>query len=217
MSDQIRFSGDGNIWGSPLLFRLVLSSDHFTGATGKSPTVEISKNGGPFASPAGAVSEVGHGLYKIAEDAADRNTTGPLRIFATAAACDESMTDYEVVGYSLTETSSVEVWSAPVTDNILDDSFGQVFFRSLYHWHPTPPLSIKGVKNGPDGWDSIVIESGVNARQAQSICFAFAAGQTSGAGSGTTTIKNPAGTATRIVATTPGDGNRTSMSISPPL
>lgn len=35
------------------------------GKTGLSPTVTLSKNGGAFASPAGAVTEVANGWYKI--------------------------------------------------------------------------------------------------------------------------------------------------------
>jgi hypothetical protein len=72
----------------PLLFLLVDETDHLTGETGKSPTVTISKNGGSFASPAGTVSEVGNGWYKVAGNATDANTLGPLTLHATASGCD---------------------------------------------------------------------------------------------------------------------------------
>jgi hypothetical protein len=48
----------------PLEFLLVLASDHRTGATGIAPTVRLSKAGGAFAVPAGAVAEVGQRLVQ---------------------------------------------------------------------------------------------------------------------------------------------------------
>src|SRR4029077_10405761 len=76
--------------GTPLLFLLMLSSDHLSPATGKTPTVTISKNGGAFASPAGAVSEISGGWYKFADNATDTNTLGPLAIHVTEASSDNS-------------------------------------------------------------------------------------------------------------------------------
>ncbi len=67
----------------PLVFRLVDSTDGCTPETGKSPTVTIAKNGGSPASPAGAVSEIGDGYYKVAGNATDTNTVGPLVLHAS--------------------------------------------------------------------------------------------------------------------------------------
>jgi len=78
-------------------FLLVLSSDHITGATGKTPTVTISKNGAPFATPQGAVSEIGNGRYMLAPSRADTDTVGPLALHATAAGCDPTDRDFAVV------------------------------------------------------------------------------------------------------------------------
>ncbi len=86
----------------PLAFLLVLSSDHITGATGKSPVVTISKNGGAFASPAGAITEKGNGWYAVAANAADTNTLGPLILHATGTACDPSDEQFIVVDYNPT-------------------------------------------------------------------------------------------------------------------
>ena len=83
----------------PLLFKLRLASDHITGATGKSPTVTLSKNGAAFGSPAGAVTEVANGWYKVAGNATDAGTLGPLVLHATAALCDETDEAFEVVAY----------------------------------------------------------------------------------------------------------------------
>jgi hypothetical protein len=91
---------------------MVLSSDHITGATGKSPTVTISKNGGAFAAPSGTVSEIGQGLYALAANALDANTLGPLLLHATAASCDPRDDTFDVVNYNPT---SVVPMSNPPT------------------------------------------------------------------------------------------------------
>lgn len=83
----------------PMMFLMVDSTDHVTGKTGLSPTVTISKNGGSFASPSGAVSEIANGLYKIAGNATDSNTVGELWIHATATGADPTDTAYTVVPY----------------------------------------------------------------------------------------------------------------------
>lgn len=83
----------------PLFFLMVDSTDHVTGKTGLSPTVTLSKNGGAFASPSGAVSEVGNGLYKVAGNATDSNTVGELWVHATATGADPTDTSYTVVAY----------------------------------------------------------------------------------------------------------------------
>jgi hypothetical protein len=73
---------------SVLLFLMVQSADHISPLTGATTTVTLSKNGGAFAAPAGAVSEIGNGWYKVAGNATDTNTLGPLALHATAASGD---------------------------------------------------------------------------------------------------------------------------------
>jgi hypothetical protein len=65
--------------------------------TGASPTVLLSKNGGLFASPAGAVAEVGNGLYRVAANATDSNTLGILALYAAAVGALDSSMAYAVV------------------------------------------------------------------------------------------------------------------------
>lgn len=84
---------------------MVLSSDHLTGATGKSPTVTLSKNGGAFGSPAGLISEIGNGWYSVAGNATDENTLGPLLLHAAAVACDPTDENYPVVSYNPQSTA----------------------------------------------------------------------------------------------------------------
>ncbi len=71
--------------------------DHRTGATGLTPTVLISKNGSAFESPAGAVSEIGNGWYKVVGNADDTDTLGPLVLHATAPGADPCREVYDVV------------------------------------------------------------------------------------------------------------------------
>lgn len=82
-----------------ITFLLVLSSDHITGATGKSPTVTLSKNGGSYGAASGAVTELGNGIYRLAGNATDANTLGPLDIHITATDCDPADIKCQVVAF----------------------------------------------------------------------------------------------------------------------
>lgn len=84
----------------PLVFLMIDSSDHVSGKTGLSPTVTLSKAGGSFGSPTGAVSEIGSGWYKVAGNATDTATLGPLVLHATATGADTMDTVFCVVAYN---------------------------------------------------------------------------------------------------------------------
>jgi hypothetical protein len=85
----------------PLVFLLVSSSDHVTGLTGlgSGVTVTLSKNGGSFAAPAGAISETGKGWYAVAGNATDTGTLGPLVLHATGTGADPTDAIHEVVAF----------------------------------------------------------------------------------------------------------------------
>lgn len=80
-----------------LVFTMIDSSDHISGKTGVAPTVTISKNGAAYASPSGAVTEIGNGDYKLAANATDANTIGMLRLRATGSGCDPTNVSFDVV------------------------------------------------------------------------------------------------------------------------
>jgi len=84
----------------PLVFLMVDSSDHITGKTGLAPTVKLGKAGAAGGAPAGAVSEIDAtnmpGWYKVAGNATDSGTLGPLVLHATAAGADPCDVLYEV-------------------------------------------------------------------------------------------------------------------------
>lgn len=88
-----------NSTAHPILFRLALSSDHYSAATGLSPAVTLSKDGGAFAAAAGAVTELGSGWYALAGHAADRATLGTLAVRAAAATADDYAGTYAIVNY----------------------------------------------------------------------------------------------------------------------
>ena len=76
----------------PLFFFLTQSSDHISGLTGATPTVELSKNGAAGAVPAGAISQIDSvnlpGWYQVAGNATDTNTLGDILLHATATSAD---------------------------------------------------------------------------------------------------------------------------------
>lgn len=82
-----------------LPFLLVSSTDHIAGVTGLSPTVTLSKAGGSFASPSGAVTEIGNGWYKVAGNATDTNTLGSLILHATGTGADPVDVEFAVVAF----------------------------------------------------------------------------------------------------------------------
>jgi hypothetical protein len=83
----------------PITFLMVQSADHVTGLTGATVTVTLSKNGGAFASPAGAVTEIGSGWYSLAANATDRDTLGELDLHATATGGDPTDEKYLIVSF----------------------------------------------------------------------------------------------------------------------
>jgi hypothetical protein len=83
----------------PLLFFMRDSGDHISGKTGLSPTVTISKNGGGFSSPSGAVTEIANGWYKVAGNATDTSAEGPLVLHATGTGADPTDAVYNVVSF----------------------------------------------------------------------------------------------------------------------
>ena len=74
--------------GYPYQFFMASSADHATGVTGLTPTAMLSKNGGAFATPAGAIVEVGLGWYALQPNATDRNLIGDCILHATSPGCD---------------------------------------------------------------------------------------------------------------------------------
>jgi hypothetical protein len=100
----------------PLVFLLVDSSLHIAGKTSVVPTVTISKNGGSFTTPAGTVTEMSNGWYKVAPNATDCDTLGPLILHAEGTGADPTDEVWQIVavnprsasyGLSLAKTTNI--------------------------------------------------------------------------------------------------------------
>ena len=79
-----------------LMFLMVSAADHITGLAGLVPAVTLSKNGAAFGAPVGAITEVGDGWYRVAPNATDADTYGPLILHATAVGADPTDETYDV-------------------------------------------------------------------------------------------------------------------------
>lgn len=139
---------------------LVLTSDHITPATGKTPTVTIAKNDGVgFVTPSGSVSELGNGWYAVAPNATDASTLGPITLHATASGCDPSDEEFVVVNYSPTATTPT---ATPSTTTI---SVGDLITAALRRINvlqagepPTPDDFADGMLRFGDLIDALGIE-----------------------------------------------------------
>jgi hypothetical protein len=123
----------------PLVFILIDSADHISPITGLAPDVQISKNGSSFAAPAGVITELGLGWYKVAGNATDTGTLGPLLLHATATGADPTDAAYEVVAYDPGDSAGLglsrldaaisgtedAVWNALIADHQIAGSVGQ--------------------------------------------------------------------------------------------
>jgi hypothetical protein len=114
----------------------------------------------------------------------------------TAGAILGTNLDAQVSTRSTFAGGSVASVAAPVTVGTVNDKTGYVLASS--------------------GFDSIVIETGINPRQALSAVLASAAGVISGAGTGQVVTKGAKTSTTRIVASVDDAGNRSSVTLSLP-
>jgi hypothetical protein len=112
----------------PIMFFLASAADRVSGVTGASPAVFISKNGGAFAAPSGAVSETGDGWYALTPAGADVATNGVLLLHATAPGADPADVKCQVVAFSPYDPAALglaDLAAAPslaeIKAGILDD------------------------------------------------------------------------------------------------
>lgn len=88
-------------------FFMVLSADHLTGATGKTPSVTLNKDGSGFSAAAGIITEYGYGWYSIKLAVIDSSIPGTLIFHITAADCDPVDFAKEVVTEPIITTSDI--------------------------------------------------------------------------------------------------------------
>lgn len=101
----------------PLEFFMADSASRDAGKTGLTPVVKLSKNGGSGASPSGTVSEIdatNHpGWYKVAGNATDTNTLGPLILTATATGAINADVQFNVVAYDPQDATRLGLATLP--------------------------------------------------------------------------------------------------------
>ncbi len=122
---------------------MVDSTDHVTGKTALSPTVTISKNGGAFASPFGAVTELSSGWYAIAGNATDRNTIGELLIHATGTGADPLDERYLIVPFDPFDAAALGL-------SLLDVAVSTRLASASYTAPPTAS------ENADANWDEVL-------------------------------------------------------------
>jgi hypothetical protein len=111
-------------------------------------------------------------------------------------------TNNDKTGYSLTQAFPANFASLAI------DSSGRMTAGSV--------ADKTGYALASAGLDAVVVEPGINARQALSPILAAAAGVVTGAGTGTIVFQAANSSTTRIVATTDNAGNRLSVVLSLP-
>jgi hypothetical protein len=170
----------------PLVFLLISSTDHITGLTGASPTVTIAKNAGTFATPAGAVTEVGNGWYKVAANGTDTSTLGPMLLHASATGSDPVDMMFPVVAVN-PQSSTAFVSSVPAVTGAVGSVTNSVVAASITApviaasvTAPVVAASVTApVSVAANGLDLVIIESGVNLPQAIAAIGAESCGVTS--------------------------------------
>lgn len=175
----------------PLLFLMVNSTDHISGKTGLAPTVTISKNGGAFAAPTGAISEIANGWYKVAGNAEDTNTVGPLVLHVEATGADPCDDRFEVVAFDPGSATNLGL-----------SSIGAL-------------TADERIASADALFDRAAAIDGKTLRQAMAIVAAVIAGKVSGAGSGVENFVGLDSETPRVEVTTDAAGNRTSVEYLP--
>lgn len=82
---------------NPILIFLKSTTDHATAVTGVTPTVKLIKTSGVLSVPAGQVTEIGSGGYKITFAATDLDTPGDMIVYATATGADPISDRYTIL------------------------------------------------------------------------------------------------------------------------
>jgi hypothetical protein len=133
------------------------------------------------------------------------------------AECDTALADYD--GPTNTEMTAAfteikgATWDATNSLEAIRD-------RGDAAWITATSVTVSdktGFSLAAAGLDSIVIETGLNARQALSVAVASAAGKVSGAATTTVVILGAGVETTRITATVDANGNRSAVTLAPPV
>ncbi len=209
-----------------LMFLMVDSTDHVTGKTGLTPTVTLSKNGAAFGSPAGAVSEVANGWYKVAGNATDSNTEGPLALHATATGADPTDTIYNVVDPATetygAKTTSIVANAITATAINADAITAAKVANGAIDAATFAAGAIDAAALATDAANEIAdalldraagVETGLTPRQVFRLFAAALLGKCSGLATTTAVFRDTGDSKDRITATVDANGNRTAVTL----
>lgn len=141
-------------------FLMVLSSDHVSGATGKTVTVKLGKNGASGTTAAGSVTEVDAanlpGVYQIQFTVADVNTLGSLALAATAAGCDPTNETHQVQSQIFTDLSINASGQVLIGSNFKQNTAVAFFpFVMTINGVPTAGLTVTAQRNFGSGFSAM--------------------------------------------------------------
>jgi hypothetical protein len=195
------------------MFLMVLSSDHLTGATGKTPAVTISKNSAAFAAAAGVVTEIASGWYNVALTVADTGTLKDLAFHITATSCDPTdFVDQVVALDPFTATvnpGASGITSASFAAGAVTSSAMAADCIGSSQLAATAASEIAtAVLDAADA-----IETGLTPRQFMRLAGSALAGKVSGAATSSVVFRNIGDTKNRITASVDSDGNRTAVTV----
>ncbi len=125
--------------------------------TGLSPTVTINKNGGSFASPAGAVSEIANGGYKVAGNATDTNTLGPIWL---KAVCSGGVTFFFPVANIVNVPTLTEVVNGVLDEALSGHTTAGTTGKAISDVDAHTDTEIAAIKTVTDSLATLVIRSG---------------------------------------------------------
>jgi len=196
----------------PIPFLMVSSSDHVSPVTGITPVVTISKNGAAFASPSGAVSEVGSGWYILAGNATDRNTIGELLIHATGTGADPTDERYLVVPFDPFDATALGLTRLDAAITSRAAAGDAMTLTAAYDPAKTAAQAGDQMALTAAAIDLIhdeAVEGTITLRQATRLIIALARGLATGGGTTAIAYRDQANTKDRITMTVDANGNRT--------
>ena len=220
-----------------LCFPMIDELDHATPKTGLTPTVTLSKAGAAFASPAGAVTEIGSGWYKVAGNATDTDTLGALILHATATGADPTDVVFQIVAYdpqSATDLGLTNIATATSTlatqasvntiDDFVDTEVAAILaavdtevaaIKAKTDLIPAAPAAVGDIPTANANADALLDRANAfgtrTLRQLLKAVAAGVGGKLSGAGTATNTIRDLDDTKDVIVATVDAPGNRSAI------
>jgi hypothetical protein len=109
---------------------MIDSSDHLSGKTGLTLTINASKDGAAFSSITPTVTELSYGFYKLALTTSHTDTLGDLALHVTATGADATDKVWQVLadlpGTSPTAAAIADaVWDEATADHTTAGTFGK--------------------------------------------------------------------------------------------